>query len=403
MSTPIKIIVFADNAQAKTIADAVGRAGFSVKGKACNNLEKLQPLLNEQVWDTVFASHTLPGGIDLQTLCHTVNHKGLRTPIIVIAPQAGDRERIDALSAGAQDAVSSDQHELLGLIIRREMTDTINSDLTPATTDTTIVDPETLSAEEQQWFDRIRQALDQNRFVTVFQPIVNLNAEPSPNYELLMRMLDADNKEIAPGIFLSSAEKAGLTRDIDRWVIGQAIHKLEHSTDPRTRFFVKLSSHSVRDTSLTAWIGQQLHQHAIATDRLVFEITEADALAHEQNSRQLISGLKKMNCLVALDHVGLAGNTEEFWLSLDPNYIKLAGQLIKGISENKQDKNTLTRITGYAKSRKIITIAQFVQDAASLALLWQLGINYIQGYYLQKPDAKMNYDFEPEDEDQRAF
>ena len=84
------------------------------------------------------------------------------------------------------------------------------------------------------------------------------------------------------------------------------------------------------------------------------------------------------------------------WGSLDLDYIKISGKLISNLSKNKEDQTMVGYIAAFAKGKNILTIAQFVQDATVLAFLWQNGINYIQGYYLQRPDTALTYDFSQE-------
>ena len=404
--TPLKIIVVAsDGDSAKKIAAMVNRAGYAVKGKFSPNIETLTQALSSQLWDAVLVSEPVPDEMTLAQVCGDVKHHDPATPVIVIGANGDDSARTESLKQGASDHLSSKATELLGLVLKRELEvrprePEAATDFESATAPQVTAAPDTsaLQAEEQVWLERIQTALAQDRFTIAYQPIVNLNAEPAPNYELLLRMLDDQNKEIAPGAFISSAEKAGMMGEIDRWVVKHAVTTLEQRqrNDSATRFFVKLSTASLLDEGFIPWLANQLHGVELQEESLVFEITEADAIEHEQRTKALIPALAQLKCRSALDHVGLAPNSHEFWIDLTPDYIKLSGRLVRNLSENRDDQAAITRLAGYAKSHKIQTIAQFVQDPASLAFLWQRGINYIQGYYLQRPDAELNYDFTQE-------
>jgi EAL domain-containing protein (putative c-di-GMP-specific phosphodiesterase class I) len=410
MADPVSlriIIVDTDTERAKSIAGGLSKNGFAVKGKIANGKDVFQQALASKDWDIILITEGLPSGLDLQQLTTILDEKALDTPLVLVTDSIIDEPtRYEALKAGAKDAVSLQSAELLGLIIQREINST--SRITPVidTSQSSVqagavsaeVDPASLSQEEKRWYDRIQSALDNNCFVTVYQPIVNLAAEPAENYEILLRMLDEKGDEIAPGAFMGSAEKAGLMTAIDRWVVSNAIHALieRQKEKANTRFFIKLSSCSLRDSSLEAWLSEQLLEAKLPESSLVFEITEADATNYPEQAQALSKRLKQLNCQVALDHAGLAGEVKAVWGSLDLDYIKISGKLISNLSKNKEDQTMVGYIAAFAKGKNILTIAQFVQDATVLAFLWQNGINYIQGYYLQRPDTALTYDFSQE-------
>jgi len=405
------IIVDTDPERAKSMAGVLNKQGYAVKGKIANNKDSLQQALASQTWDIILVIDGLVSGLDVHHITAALAENSLATPVLVIAESMDESARFLALKAGAKDAVSMQIPELIGLIIQREISRTrlvsSEADTNQAIVQTDVVsaevDPALLSQEEKRWYERIKTALSNNHFVTVYQPIVNLAAEPAENYELLLRMLDEQGEEIAPGAFMGSAEKAGLMTAIDRWVISNAIHCLieRQKEKGNTRFFIKLSSCSLRDSSLEAWLSEQLLTAKLPDSSLVFEITEADATKNQSQAQALCKKLKQLNCQVALDHAGLvdlAAEAKSLWLSLDLDYIKISGQLIRNVAKNKDDQAAVNYIAAFAKSKGVLTIAQFVQDATALAYLWQQGINYIQGYYLQRPDTALSYDFTQDQE-----
>jgi len=405
------IIVDTDSERPKAIAAVLNKNGYAVRGKIANSKDSLQLALTNQGWDIIFVTAGLDAGLDIQHIIAVLEEKALDIPVLVITANMDESTRCQALKAGAKDAVSLQFPELLGLVIQREIgrskliiSETATSQAGVQTDAVSAaVDPASLSQEEKRWYERIKAALSNNHFVTVYQPIVNLAAEPAENYELLLRMLDEQGEEIAPGAFMGSAEKVGLMTAIDRWVISNAIYSLteRQKATSNTRFFIKLSACSLRDSSLEAWLSEQLLATKLPASSLVFEITEADASKNQAQAQALCRKLKQLNCQVALDHAGLQGlaaETKALWLGLDLDYIKISGQLIRNASRNKDDQAAINYIAAFAKSKGILTIAQFVQDATVLAYLWQQGINYIQGYYLQRPDTALSYDFTQDQE-----
>lgn len=417
MSAPInvKVLIVAVSADAgKGVAHAVTKAGFNTKGKFAVNLEVLEAELQKQPWDFVLAAEELPESIGLAQIVAITNEHQAHTPVVVVSQSVNDEIRYEALTAGAKDAVSTQNLKLLGLVLRPakseassnasevmedefavvteggKQTDGLKKGASAAVA---VVEP--LSEEEELWSVRIHKALENNRFVCVYQPIVNLNAEPAANYEILLRMLDDDGSEIPPGAFLGVAEKTRCMGDIDRWVILHAIKtiKIKLKEDPSTRFFIKLSTQTLQDGKLIRWLSEQLHDAKLPMHRFVFEITAEAASRNEQRVVTLVSAIKMNNCMICLDRVSDTESHKRLAADLGVNYLKLSGQLIHELSVNRDNQYAVDSVSRYAKENKIQTIAQFVQDASSLAFLWQKGINYIQGYYLQRPDAALSYKF----------
>ncbi len=415
-SISIKVLIVAVSAEVgKSVAQAVTKAGFSTKGKFATSLDILEAELQKQPWDFVLAADTLPDSMGLAQIVAITNEHQAHTPVVVVNQNVDDNLRYEALTAGAKDAVSSQNLKLLGLVLKpgkvqetsslvEGMEDDFSTDPEVSSTSdapkkkisaVAVAAPEPLSEEESLWSIKINKALEAGRFICAYQPIVNLNAEPSANYELLLRMLDDEGNEIPPGAFLGVAEKTGRMSDIDRWVILHAIKtiKIKLKEDPTTRFFIKLSTQTLQDSKLIRWLSEQLHDAKLPAHRFVFEITADAACKNEQRITTLVSAIKMNNCMICIDRVNDTESHKRLAADLGVNYLKLAGQLIHELSVNRDNQYAVDSISRYAKENKIQTIAQFVQDASSLAFLWQKGINYIQGYYLQRPDSELNYKF----------
>lgn len=417
MSTkiPLKTIVTARTAdQAKLIAKAVNQGSYALKGKIALTHDELTASLEGQDWDVVLVHQNLPEDVNLESIIDTIQQNNPLTPVVVITDTMSEELRTTTLQAGARDAVSYTAPALLDLILKRELPNNPET-ATPKTAPSVarrpqavampsacVVDQESLSDDDKEWAERINVAIQENHFLTVFQPIVNLNAEPAANYELLLRMRGKDGEEISPAQFIGPAEKSCMMASIDRWVIERAIHTLlEHQKDePNTRFFIKLSRQSLFDEEFLPWLAPLVEDNHVPANSLVFELTELDSLAYEAHTKKVVAALKHINCMVTIDHVGSAEDREDTWRTLNPDYIKLSGHLTRELTEDKDAQNIVRRISGHAKNQNVLTIAQFVQDPSTLAFLWQRGINYIQGYYLQRPDTTLNYDFSPEEIDE---
>lgn len=248
-----------------------------------------------------------------------------------------------------------------------------------------------------QWADRVKEALRQNRFRLLYQPIVSLHGEAGEHYEVLVRMLDEAGKDIAPGEFLPAAEQMGLMHYVDRWVISrafkmQADRRQEGKTG--TRFFIKLGAASITDENLLPWLVERIKALRLDADKLVFEINEQNALNHLNQAKQLVKALRELNCRIALGGFGTEPNTFNALKHLDVNYLKIHGSLIANLVQNVEHQERVKAITEQAREMGKQTIATFVEDANSLALLWQCAVDFIQGHFLQEPEENLSYDFD---------
>jgi len=251
------------------------------------------------------------------------------------------------------------------------------------------------------WIEAINNALTDDNFFLAYQPIVSLHGDTCENYEVLLRMHDADSNQVLPEQFFPAAEQAELMPQIDRWVIKHAMQRLAEAqaSGAQTKFFVKLSGTSLADNGLLPWISEQLKEQRLSGDSLIFELDESSAVMYLTQAKNFINGVKQLHCQVVLDHFGSGLNSIKNLKHLDANYLKIDGSLISNLSDDDQNQDTVQSIIQTAHSMGKLTIAEFVQDANSLALLWQFGVNYIQGHFLQEPSTSLDYDFSSEDDD----
>jgi diguanylate cyclase (GGDEF)-like protein/PAS domain S-box-containing protein len=245
------------------------------------------------------------------------------------------------------------------------------------------------------WVESIRDALANDHFLLAFQPIVSLHGDTKENYEVLLRMLSSSGEQILPEEFIPSAEQTSLMPDVDRWVIRHALQRLaeEHARNKQTNFFIKLSGYSLNDPSLLPWLSEQIKEFRISADTISFELDESTAFVHLNETKSFIAGVKQLHCKIVLEHFGASSNSIKNLKHLDVDFLKIDGELINSLADDSQSQETVKTIIQTAHSMGKLTIAEFVQDANSLALLWQFGVNYIQGHFLQEPSTELEYDF----------
>ncbi len=240
----------------------------------------------------------------------------------------------------------------------------------------------------------IQNALDNDQFRVVYQPIVSLQGDTREHYAVLTRIIDEGNDDILPGEFIPRAEQLDLMSKIDRWVIKYAIKELanQRSQGHKTKFFISISESGLQDESLLLWICDCLRDSDAKGAWIIFQFHEENIRAHTQDAKKLIEGLKKIRCQIAVDKFGLTPKNELLLKHMPIDYVKLDQSLTNGLCQNEDKQNTLGDINKSVQNFNIKTIAMGVEDANSLAVLWTVGVNYIQGYFMQKPSETITYD-----------
>ncbi|MDH3899899.1 MAG: EAL domain-containing protein [Gammaproteobacteria bacterium] len=261
----------------------------------------------------------------------------------------------------------------------------------------TTVDAQIDHEVEEKMDDMVRKTIDENRFYLVYQPIISLSGKAGGHYEVLLRVLDEEGRSILPGQFLSLAEKSPLIMEIDRRVIQIAFKALadKHKEEENISFFIKLSGETLADTQLPEWIDLQLKRFDLRGDSIIFEIAESVAVSRPQETRSFSAAMQTLGCKLAIEHFGYA-NKPEIIKYASVEYLKIDGSLINNLASNTDNQAKVRSIVDLARGTQIMCIAEHVDDAHCLVLLWQYSIDYIQGNLVKEPGKELTHDFEDE-------
>jgi len=244
--------------------------------------------------------------------------------------------------------------------------------------------------------EQLTDALKNDRFVLHYQPIVSLHGDTDERYEVFVRMeAEGDHGLIMPQDFLPAAERIGMSIAIDRWVLYRTIQEFSKRMKQghQTRFFIKLSASSLKDDTLIDWLSYQIKEKDIPAHTLNFEVKETVAVTNLKNAKTLSHKLKSLNCGFILDDFGTGTNPFQLLEHIHADYVRMEGSFMENLAENPQNQESIKNIAEQAAELGKLTIAQHVPDATSLSLLWGMGVNFIQGYFLQEPLPDMEYDF----------
>jgi diguanylate cyclase (GGDEF)-like protein/PAS domain S-box-containing protein len=243
------------------------------------------------------------------------------------------------------------------------------------------------AGDSPAWADRIRRALDDERFTLMAQPILSLGTDEISQYELLVRMETPDGELLPPHAFLPSAERSGMVREIDMWVTRQAIHLIDQQrrAGRNLRLEVNLSGRTLGDPSMTRAIEQELSNVPIDPANLIFEVTETTAVLNMDEAREFASQLTAMGCRFALDDFG-AGFGSFYYLKYLPlEFLKIDGDFISDLASSDTDQAMVRAIVDLSVRLGKTTIAEFVGDDATIELLREYGVDFAQGYHIGRP------------------
>jgi EAL domain-containing protein (putative c-di-GMP-specific phosphodiesterase class I) len=216
---------------------------------------------------------------------------------------------------------------------------------------------------------------------------VSLGETGVPWYELLLRYEDDSGDLVPPGAFLAIAERFDLICEIDRWVLGEAVRMLheQHGAGRDIALAVNLSGRTMGDPGIGEYLESLLAARPIQPERLVIEVTETAAIVNIERARRLAERLHTLGCRFALDDFG-AGFASFYYLKhLAFDYLKIDGEFVRQIVEDPIDQLVIEAVVNIARGLGTRTIAEFVGDDATIALLRRLGVDYGQGYHLGRP------------------
>jgi EAL domain-containing protein (putative c-di-GMP-specific phosphodiesterase class I) len=213
-------------------------------------------------------------------------------------------------------------------------------------------------------------------------------------YDMLVRMIDEQGSVILPSEFLPAAERNNLMLNIDRWIITASMNYCNHGA--ATQVFVRLSTLSMQESSLIAWITKELENHQMDPGRLCLQVPEREAAKHIKQTKHVVGALRKLGVRFALEHFGIDQNRFQILDILKPNYIKIDGELMHTLSTDTKMQESIQTVAAAADQRNIETIAERVENANAMAVLFQLGVHFMQGYYVDEPEVVVQErEFEP--------
>ncbi len=236
-------------------------------------------------------------------------------------------------------------------------------------------------AEVLATINRVESALIDERFVLHAQPIIDLRSGAVVQNELLLRMREPDGTIVAPSDFLPIAEQYALIGEIDWWVIKQGAIIAGAGCPVQ----LNISARSVGDPDVLEHIERCIQQNNVPPGSLVFEITETAIIDDEHKARAFVEGLQELGCTVALDDFGTGWGSLTYLKQIPVDFLKLDIEFIRDLATSSASLHVVEAVANLARDFHLKTIAEGVQDAATLELLAGLEVDFAQGFHIARP------------------
>jgi diguanylate cyclase (GGDEF)-like protein len=246
----------------------------------------------------------------------------------------------------------------------------------------------------QRWVQRIGEAIAGDGFHLRFRPVLNLMGEPMQLYDTSL-LLENNGELVSPGTFLPIAEDHGLLAPLNRWVVANAIRALgeRRRAGHTTRLMVRITPESFTDPQLLDVIRDGLANEGVDGDQLWLQIPEAKVFTHLRNAQQFLAGVATMGCKVGLEQFGSGLDSFQLLAHFQPAFLKLDRSFTADPAQAKEQLDKTREITGKAQEAGILTVAEFVTDAATMSLLFSAGVDYVRGDFVGPPTAQMDFEF----------
>jgi EAL domain-containing protein (putative c-di-GMP-specific phosphodiesterase class I) len=237
------------------------------------------------------------------------------------------------------------------------------------------------------WVGKLRRALERDEFELHFQPIVSLRDGTISHYEALLRLIEQPSgRLIAPGRFLPAAERYGLICEIDRMVLGRLSRLLGQDNALRgATVAMNVSALSVTDGAMLAAIDRSLARHGVDPGRLAIEVTETAAISDMGRAKTFCAGVLELGCGLALDDFGAGFGSFQYLKQLPFSHLKIDGDFIRSLPSSRTDQLVVRALARIVRGMGRETIAEFVGDSPTLAMLRAYDVDYAQGFEVGHP------------------
>ncbi len=241
----------------------------------------------------------------------------------------------------------------------------------------------------------LNEALEEQRFALLFQPIISLRGAPGEHYEVLLRMRGATDALELPDNFIESLGTSANNAKLDRWVLLEATKQLagNRSSGTDTRLLINLSANALLDEALAPWLGVALKAANLPAASIILQLRESDVLGDLPAAKKFCDAVHQLGCRISISGFGrIADSRKDLLAAARADIVQIDASITRVLHTSGEGESLRSLVTDVG-TLGVKTIVPFVENASVLATLWQVGVDFIQGHYLQAPSREMNYEF----------
>lgn len=399
-----KLVFIGDGKQGfKAFMDMLSDSGFAVDCQVLNGLDALQ---TEKRIDLLIYPHQ-SNPVDEKQLVQILKKMQDPPALILIADRLTSQDYIQAARLGACEVVNGDipaqfafvvRREFAGLEARRRLNEALSRMRENQIIDETGLEPPAETGGMGEMVEIIDDALKNNRLELLFQPIMAVEDDGHDNFEIFLRIKQGDDY-IMPDAFLPTAEQFGLMPALDRWVVKNAIRrfkaeeqvkKIKKQTQRGLRFFLNISGHSLVDEVIMSNIILEIASAKLNPGNFVIEVDKNTILSRLQKTKSLNQNVKKLKLEFAIDFFEESDISLNYIKHVELDYLKLSHNVVTDIHKNPEKKAAVRQIVEKAREHNIKVVATQVENAEILPALYELGVDYIQGYVIAEPGPRLS-------------
>ncbi|MCK9472372.1 bifunctional diguanylate cyclase/phosphodiesterase [Sulfurimonas sp.] len=227
----------------------------------------------------------------------------------------------------------------------------------------------------------VREAVENQRIVPYYQAIVDSKTLQIKKYECLARLIDKNEKILSPTLFIPIAKRIKVYNTVTKAIIDKSFETFENS---EFEFSINLSIEDIMSSEIFNFIVKKL-KNSRASNRVIFELLESDAVEDFKKVERFISEVKRYGAQIAIDDFGSGYSNFGYLTRMNVDFIKIDGSLVKDIDIDKNALLVVQTIVEFAKKLNIKTIAEYVHTSTIRDIIEKLGVDYSQGFYIDEP------------------
>lgn len=243
-----------------------------------------------------------------------------------------------------------------------------------------------MELDHMQWQDAITTALQNDKIILHFQPVVTCHDKAIMHYKALARMISAEGSLLLAGAFMPVAKQLGLSQEIDKYMVEKLLMHTQAAARPHADFAITLSAASLHDQEFIEWLCTRLTEAHADAKQLIFEVAEYGVVANLQASQNAIRKIRKTGAEFSISGFGHSAVSFGYLRNLNADYIKIDGSYIRHIAHNEDSQFFVQSLAGIAHVLNISVVAEYVETAEDFEMLKTLSMDGAQGYYIGKPE-----------------